>query len=1556
MILIIFVLIVTYVPLNIVRAQTVTGTDWSSYRHDPAGTGYAVAEIELVPPLEQADILALGSALTQDNSPIVVGGYIIVVEENGLCAYRVEDKTLAWCYSELDEIEISSAVRSEIHAAGIQPESRTVSLVTLDFTRGTILGQVDLGRAGSDGFACSAVEEEHVYCTIGATLTSVDVTAQEIVWSIELDASGVVPVVLGDTVFAPTGLSVYAVNVSNGGILWNVTQPAGTNLRPIVFDSTLVVGGKDGNFYGLDTATGAPKWVHILSAGDPCPAAYGNGNLVVSTSVGVLEKLDPANGELLWTYYPGLSGLETCPAPAMANGYVYSGYVGGSLRAVDIETGTEAWSHAIIEGTYTGLAISDGNLVMPVSPVQIAFYSTNDAEIPTDTPEIPTITPKTIETEVPLSTLFLASISPQETTPGDVDITITAMGTGFSSTATLMWETTPLVTTCVDDTLLTAVVPANLLADPGVFELTVVNPEPDYEVSNSFTFSTVDYSPELGEQLYTKKTDFDWDDIPGAVFYKIQLSLSSDFSTLVFKTKTATSDYSYETNLLTRQTYYWRIKTWDGTAWSDWLPTWYFYSIDPPLAPVLVSPKSGVNTNHPTLLFSWDPVEKGDYYRIEISPSSTFTPTIKDIMLDPGILTYTAENIVDGHYYWRVRAYDAMNVKGAWSSVWTFKVDTFSPAAPVLMNPLDAVIVHKTTPTLKVGAVSGAKYYHFQVSSEYTFETLLVDNDSVTTTSSTASYSLQEAEALPFGTMYWRARTIDAAGNTSTWTVARSLVVNILKTPADGSYATTKNPVFTWGTAAGALQYQLQVSITGDFDLDPLALDISLPPSTTYTPEYGLAYGKYYWRMRVETLSGWGNWTLPYLFTITASVPKAPALSAPFSNILISNSTPKFRWVESFNIYAPQLRIKNRLIQVYLPPDYNESGKSYPVIYLHDGVQMFNSPDYNEYGVDETLDKLVNNGLLEGVIAVGIDHSDNRWDEFSPWVNRNMDRWFAWNAESVEGGEGDAYLDFIIDTLKPEIDKRYRTLSDRENTAIGGGSMGGIISIYAGLRNPEVFSKVVAFSPVLWFGETSGAWLSDNQIINYIKKHPVSKNVKFFVYIGTSECEGRRIDVYDSANRPVTYPQVLLEGTQVLVQTLKAQGVPTENINFIVNPGGVHQPYLWGWYVDDALLWFFEDQVLPFYEPPLIPPAKKGTKIEGYEIQISKNSTFTKIVQTGLVKESISYIADELSKDGKYYWRVRPINDLDIPGGWTETRDFTLDTTPPAVPELVKPLGGAIVQTTTPILIVKAVSDAKLYQFQVAEENTFMTLLIDKSVKTTLSTATCTLVDSQALPFGALYWRVRTVDQLGNASAWSEVRSMIVNIMKTPTNGSISTSLEPTFTWGAAAGALKYGLQLSNTSDFETLPLLLDVKLAPSTSYTPLIAPLDYGKYFWRMQVKTTAGWGNWTPIYSFIVSTKPETPVLIDPLPGSIVTSNTPVLNWSVVDDAVVSIKEYELQISWSNVFTPLVQSATVTGSSYTATTLGDGIYYWRVRAINELGVHSKWSPYWSFTVDTTP
>lgn len=132
--------------------------------------------------------------------------------------------------------------------------------------------------------------------------------------------------------------------------------------------------------------------------------------------------------------------------------------------------------------------------------------------------------------------------------------------------------------------------------------------------------------------------------------------------------------------------------------------------------------------------------------------------------------------------------------------------------------------------------------------------------------------------------------------------------------------------------------------------------------------------------------------------------------------------------LERFVITAPQLRITEREIFVHLPPDYFTSEKSYPVLYLHDGGMLFSLNGGHDTRFNTVLDQLHEEGFTEGIIAVGISSSQNRWDEYSPWVNENMDIWAHWSAQQIEGGEGDAYLEFIVNTLKPHIDEQYQRL------------------------------------------------------------------------------------------------------------------------------------------------------------------------------------------------------------------------------------------------------------------------------------------------------------------------------------------------------------------------------------------------------------------------------------------------------------------------------------------------------------------------------------------------
>jgi predicted alpha/beta superfamily hydrolase len=149
----------------------------------------------------------------------------------------------------------------------------------------------------------------------------------------------------------------------------------------------------------------------------------------------------------------------------------------------------------------------------------------------------------------------------------------------------------------------------------------------------------------------------------------------------------------------------------------------------------------------------------------------------------------------------------------------------------------------------------------------------------------------------------------------------------------------------------------------------------------------------------------------------------------------------------------------SRDVTIYLPPSYAGSGRHYPVLYMHDGQNLFDHATSfsGEWGVDETMERIGPLGV-EAIIVAIPNMGGGRCEEYSPWVDRR-----------AGGGRGDAYLAFIVDTLKPRIDRRFRTRREREFTGIMGSSMGGLISLYAFFRHPKVFGFVGAMSPSLWF-------------------------------------------------------------------------------------------------------------------------------------------------------------------------------------------------------------------------------------------------------------------------------------------------------------------------------------------------------------------------------------------------------------------------------------------------------------------------------------------------------
>lgn len=232
----------------------------------------------------------------------------------------------------------------------------------------------------------------------------------------------------------------------------------------------------------------------------------------------------------------------------------------------------------------------------------------------------------------------------------------------------------------------------------------------------------------------------------------------------------------------------------------------------------------------------------------------------------------------------------------------------------------------------------------------------------------------------------------------------------------------------------------------------------------------------------------------------------------------------------TFEVDSPELG-EAKSIWLYLPNDYAQSTKSYPVIYFSDAQWLFEAnPNYSqEMHVDEMMRDCENDGF-EGAIVVGIEsNEETRHNDFSLYEN-----------EDGLGGNGEAYLNFIIQTLKPRIDREYRTKSDRANTCIMGASLGGLACFYALTEHPDVFGKAALFSAALHFNRDS--------VIKKAQRGEIRWDARIYGVVGELEF-----------NEVVNFP----EDNQTLFNTLAKQRGTAENLFLKIDPDGAHRISYW---------------------------------------------------------------------------------------------------------------------------------------------------------------------------------------------------------------------------------------------------------------------------------------------------------------------------------------------------------------------------------------------------------
>ena len=247
--------------------------------------------------------------------------------------------------------------------------------------------------------------------------------------------------------------------------------------------------------------------------------------------------------------------------------------------------------------------------------------------------------------------------------------------------------------------------------------------------------------------------------------------------------------------------------------------------------------------------------------------------------------------------------------------------------------------------------------------------------------------------------------------------------------------------------------------------------------------------------------------------------------------------------------------LEPREILVYLPPSYESTDRTYPVLYMHDGQNLFDdATSYSgEWGVDETAEALAR-PELEAIIVGVPNGGRKRLDEYGPWFEPDVR---LPGIESGAGGRAEDYLAFLLETVAPAVNASFRTRTDRASTGIAGSSMGGLISLWASIEAGETFGFCAAFSSALWVGE--------ERIFEYVRER-LAPGLRIYLDCGGQEGVG-----------PYSQREYL-EANRRMRDILKAQGY---DLAWVEDRRGKHNEADWRRRFGPVLTWFLNPSERP---------------------------------------------------------------------------------------------------------------------------------------------------------------------------------------------------------------------------------------------------------------------------------------------------------------------------------------------------------------------------------------
>ncbi|MDF1561662.1 MAG: Ig-like domain-containing protein [Deltaproteobacteria bacterium] len=1150
-----------------------------------------------------------------------------------------------------------------------------------------------------------------------------------------------------------------------------------------------------------------------------------------------------------------------------------------------------------------------------------------------------------------------------DTTPPDVPTPVALTSPTTDATPTFSWSDESAsgavgyrldLDGTVTSVASTSHTPASNLADgPHSFAVAAVDAAGNRSAYSSAQVFEVDatlpavpvLTPVSPDPRNTTTVALAWSAVADALSYTVEWDTDVGFTNGAGGQATVSSP-GHSVGPLAEGTWYWHVRATDDatnqSAFSS--PDAFVIDLSAPINPAPSTPADASYSTSSTVAFTWSSVADAAAYLLDRSTSPTFATYDRS----EGTSTSQLVTLPDGIWYWRVLARDAAgNVSPtATATVRSVEVDTVAPAAPVLTSVTTPT--NDTTPTLAWSAVTGAASY-----------VVTLDGSTTTVTSPTLTHT---PSALGDGNHTWTVAARDAAGNLGPAAPTEVFVVDATAPAAPTLIAyfpdpTTDNtPTVQWNTVPDADTYRVSWSDDG-------FLTSSFATTSDVSLEIGPLTGSpaTTWSWRVESLDALGNASAPSSpdsFLVDTVTPTAPSLIAPADGATATGVTVSFSWSSVGDAASYRLQVGSDATLATIVHDLAGLSSTSTDLTLTDAVWYWRVLATDAAG-NQTAPASAT------IWSVTVDANAPSTPTLAAIATPTNDGTptFTWSDESGSGATQYLLRIDAVDTTLAAL-----TYTPASNLAEG--------------------SHTISVAARDGAGNTSAYSASQTIIVDLSAPSAPANPLPAG---GAADTDGSVDFSWDASTDALTAVSYRLQVAQASdFLTLLVNDTPaTESATVLLADG----TYRWRVRAEDAAgnvsAWVSAasgqsltiDTTAPT-APDLIPvgatvsasptlrwysQAASGATL--YSVEVDDDSLFGSPDATG--STSGTSFATTLG-DGTWYWRVRAQDAHGNSSAWSSTDTFALDSTPPGPPTNTSPADGSSGNASAVTFSWTApAGGASSYRLEIAYDSNFTALAwqattLDPTVSVTIS-----------FPDGTYHWRVLALDAVGNEStpAPGATGASFTVDTTAPDRPTVTTTpgwvglADSSYTLGwsdeSDSGAATYQYQVSSSSSFATLETSGTVT-SPSTSVTISTIPAD-GTWYWRVRALDTLGnpsvaTAGWTSATSFGVDrVNPTAPGFVappdEPNPGYIIAASTVTPEWTASTDT--NLSHYQLQISQASDFSNQVVVDTTVTNTLSNQTLGDGVYYWRVRAVDLAGnVSDDWSTAAnsrSFTVDTT-